>query len=107
MSLLSYQYVYKYRPVTLNLHANAFMPACILFGDTSLNPLAKEFSLERKLTLYDLNPYAPMYIPLNSRRFDNSLTAITTTVLIIPAFIIHEIHNNENLELSDITPKDT
>ena len=88
------------RLITMQMHL-------YLHAYFSLNPLAKEFSLERKLPLTDLNPYAPVYIPLNSRRFGNSQIAIIATVLIISALFIHEINNNENLELNDMSPRDT
>ena len=64
-----------------------------------LNPRAQEFSV--------LNPYAPLYIPLDNRHLENiALIAIYCTILILSAFLINEINENDKLELNNTSPKD-
>ena len=65
----------------------------------SLNPLDRVFSV--------LNSYAPLYIPLDNRHLENiALIAIFCTILILSAFLIKEINENDKLEFNNMSPKD-
>ena len=81
----SMQYAKKYNSLNIyNPHANSFVPSLLFTSDLSLNPMAKVF--------FVLNPYAPVYTPLDNRRLENiALLAMFCTILVLSVFLMHEI----------------
>ena len=94
------QHARKYNSLNiLNPYANSFVSSCSFMSTHSLNPQAQEFTV--------LNPYAPLYIPLDTRHLENiALIAIFCTILILSAFLINEINENDKLELNNTSLKD-
>ena len=90
----SIQYAKKYNSLNMyNPHANSFVPSLLFTCVPSLNHVAKVF--------FVLNPYVPVYTPLDNRRLENiALLAMFCTILILSVFLMHK------LKLKTTSPED-